>query len=238
MALEIIQISDTHLCEDHPSRLQDLQRCITAISQEPQPPAFLVHTGDITHNGLESEYDAAMQAMNSLGLPVYVLPGNRDNRAVMLEFFKDSGYLPADSEFFQYAIESYDTRVVVLDTHCPFTHKGELCAKRFAHFEAMLSVNKEKPVVVAMHHAPFEASEIPDPFQFADWSQVDHFHKVVSEHDSITRVICGHVHRNIEVTIGDTPVQALTCLAGDLRKGDVTDQERLEPVFRWHRFQA
>lgn len=235
MTLEFIQISDTHLCDEHPSRLADLERCVAAISSESTQPGLLIHTGDITHNGLASEYVSAMQAMSAAGLPVFVMPGNRDNRQVMLEFYRDAGPVAAGSQFFHYSIEDFGTRILVLDTHNESTHKGELCDERFDFLERMLAVEDTRPVVIAMHHAPFEATEIPDPFQFTDWAQVDRFRRIVNQNDKIIKVICGHVHRNIDSSFGDIPVQALTCLAGDLRKGTVTDEERLQPVFRWHR---
>ncbi len=238
MTLDIIQITDTHLCREHPSRTEDLERCLKAITAEPKTPEFLLHTGDITHNGLEPEYRTAMQAIESTGMPCIVLPGNRDNRQVMLDFFSDQTYLPAGSEFFQYTIEDYSTRCIVLDTHSEQSNKGELCEKRFSLFETMLAMDTTKPVTIIMHHPPFEASEIPDPFQFADWAQVDRFEHIVQAHSAVQQIICGHVHRNIDTTVANLPARALTCLAGDLRKGDVEDSERSKPVFRWHSFQV
>ena len=157
MALNIIQITDTHLSEEHPSRTDDLKRCLVAIKNEPRNPDFLIHTGDITHNGLESEYRTAMQAIDNTAIPCYVLPGNRDNRQTMLDYFSASSYLPAQSRFFQYSIEDFDTRVIVLDTHSVNSNKGELCEQRFRILEKMLATDSSRPVVIVMHHTPFEA---------------------------------------------------------------------------------
>ena len=235
MTLDIIQLTDTHLCEEHPSRAEDLARCLAAIEAEAQRPEFLLHTGDITHNGLESEYRTAMEAIDASGIACFVLPGNRDNRRIMLDFYSDRPYLPAGSQFFQYTIEEYDTRFIVLDTHSEHSNKGELCDLRFDLFEKMLSADKTKPVTVVMHHPPFEVSEIPDPFQFVDWSQVERFEQIISSHKTVKQIICGHVHRNIDAEVSNRPVRVLTCLAGDLRKGEVTDSERKHPVYRWHK---
>ena len=237
MALNIIQITDTHLSEESPARTEDLQRCLVAIKNEPKIPDFLLHTGDITHNGLMSEYNTAMHAIENLGLPCFVLPGNRDNRQTMLDYFSNSEYLPAESEFFQYTIEDYNTRFVVLDTHSEKSNKGELCDHRFRLFEKMLAADTSRPIVIVMHHTPFEVSEIPDPFQFDNWQQVEKFQQIVNEHPAVQEIICGHVHRNIEAVVANRPAKALTCLAGDLRKGDVLEAERALPVFRWHRFE-
>jgi len=242
MTLKIVQITDTHLCDEHPARLDDLRLCIAAIRSESHRPEFILHTGDISHNGLTAEYESAMHAIEALDVPCFVLPGNRDNRAVMLDYYKDGykdGAYPAQAtQFFQYSIERYATRFLVLDTHSPHTNKGEFCDQRFAHLQQMLDQDTSKPVVVVMHHPPFEAMEIPDPFQFADWQHVKRLGDLFETTSAVRKIICGHVHRNIDSTVAGIPARALTCLAGDLRKGKVTEEERSQPVFRWHEFQS
>jgi len=87
-------------------------------------------------------------------------------------------------------------------------------------------------LAIIMHHAPFEAQEIPDPKQFVDWNDVLKLSALLQNHPQVERIICGHVHRTIASRVADIPADALTCLAGDLRKGQVEDSERLLPVFR------
>src|SRR5215468_1952606 len=60
--LAFVQISDTHLgfnkdANPHPD--QTLSTALGQIGQLPTKPAFLVHTGDITHLSKPAEFDAA-----------------------------------------------------------------------------------------------------------------------------------------------------------------------------------
>src|SRR5207245_11279508 len=41
-------------------------------------PAFIIHTGDITHLSKDKEFDDADQAMKALRQKVYVIPGEHD----------------------------------------------------------------------------------------------------------------------------------------------------------------
>ncbi len=241
MTFKVTQITDTHLSFDHPERTADLRACIDAINKR-EVPDIVIHTGDVTHNGLPDEYALAKEILSSLPCSVYAIPGNRDNRENFRQCFTSDGYLESDDKFLQYSISTPHHHLLFLDTLCETSNKGQLCSARLEQFRSMLSHcsggDKSKRIIVVMHHSPFEATEIPDPRQFVDWPDVTAFGKVVVEYPVIERIICGHVHRNIESVLETegashpVPVHALTCLAGDLRKGKVSDEERKQPVFR------
>lgn len=44
----------------------------------PVKPAFVIHTGDITHLSKDKEFDDAAQVIGSAGLPVFYVPGEHD----------------------------------------------------------------------------------------------------------------------------------------------------------------
>lgn len=232
MTLRIVQISDTHISVDHPRRTQDLQRCVQQINSISDQPDLVIHTGDVSHDALAEEYNTAKGLLDTLRAPCFVLAGNRDDRRQLLSVFADGQYLQPDSKWIQYSIESYATRIVVIDTVSEESNKGRFCAERLALLETMLSADADRPVALFMHHTPFEATEIPDPFQFEDWREVEALSALLAGYTNIKGIFCGHVHRNIEAMTGSIPVSALTCLAGDLRKGKVTDAERELPVYR------
>lgn len=244
MTFKVTQISDTHLSLDHPARTDDLRACIEVINQQGRLPDLVVHTGDVTHNGSPEEYAVAAELFEQLPCPVYAIPGNRDKRENFRQCFAAAGFLQPDNDFLQYTVDTPGYRLVFLDTLCNDSNKGEFCGERLDQLKTMLDKDAGvRRIIVFMHHAPFEAHEIPDPRQFVDWSEVMAFGKVICEHHAIERIICGHVHRNIEAVVSadivgadsagqSVPVHALTCLAGDLRKGQVSDSERKQPVFR------
>ena len=79
--LTFLQISDSHVGFDkpaNPNALGTFQEAIAKINAMPTQPAFIIHTGDITHLSKDKEFDDADQAMKALKPPVHVIPGEHD----------------------------------------------------------------------------------------------------------------------------------------------------------------
>src|ERR1700745_573075 len=77
-----LQISDSHVGFDkaaNPNALGTLQEAIAKIKALPNKPAFMLHTGDITHLSRPKEFDDAAQVIGSAGLDVHYVPGEHDN---------------------------------------------------------------------------------------------------------------------------------------------------------------
>lgn len=230
--MRIVQISDSHISVKNPARTADLANGIKAINAISPAVDLVVHTGDIVHDGLPEEYATAKQLLDTLSTPYRVLAGNRDNRQLLMEAFAEHIEVDQSAEFVQYSVEDYPARLLMLDT-VNTASKGALCASRLAHTRQMLSVDSQKPVIVFMHHNPFEASEIPDPFQFEDWSDVEKLHEIFAASNQIQAVYCGHIHRNVDIVIGNNlPVSAISCMACDLRKGRLSEYDRTRPMFK------
>ena len=80
-ALRFVQISDSHIGFDKPANTDvtgTLRAAIAKIKAEPQPPAFVLHTGDLTHLSREAEFDTLQQVISELSLPVFYVPGEHD----------------------------------------------------------------------------------------------------------------------------------------------------------------
>jgi Icc protein len=79
--LTFVQISDTHLGFHQPANpdpAATLGEAITKIKALPVPPAFLVHTGDISHLSKEEEWDTADQIIKGANKEVFYIPGEHD----------------------------------------------------------------------------------------------------------------------------------------------------------------
>lgn len=76
------QISDTHLGfkkEANPDAIGTLRRCIGDINALPHRPAFVAHTGDVTHLSKPEEFDLASQLLGELHAgSLHVVPGEHD----------------------------------------------------------------------------------------------------------------------------------------------------------------
>jgi len=232
MTLRIVQVSDTHISVDKPQRLQDLKNAVGAINALSKQPELVVHTGDISHDGLPEEYRYAQKALDQLNMPYVVMPGNRDKRKELLATFADDRYRLPEQGWVQYSVEQFDVRLLMVDTVSETSNKGQLCEARLTHLESMLETDKSKAVALFLHHPPYEATGIPDPHQYEDWNDVEKLNTLLSRYSNICGMYCGHVHRYIDGEIGSIQASAITCLAGDLRKGDVSDAQRALPVFK------
>src|SRR5262249_16078801 len=78
--LRFVQISDSHIGFDKPANTDvtaTLRDAIAKIKAEPDP-AFVLHTGDLTHLSKPSEFATLQQVMAELSVPVFYVPGEHD----------------------------------------------------------------------------------------------------------------------------------------------------------------
>ena len=76
-----LQISDSHVGFDkaaNPNALGTLQEAIAKVKALPTKPAFMLHTGDITHLSAPAQFDNAAQVIGAAGLDVHYVPGEHD----------------------------------------------------------------------------------------------------------------------------------------------------------------
>jgi 3',5'-cyclic-AMP phosphodiesterase len=76
-----VQISDSHIGfhqAANPDVSATLEACVSAINALPQQPAFVVHTGDITHLSTAQQFDDARAILHTLRAPLIALPGEHD----------------------------------------------------------------------------------------------------------------------------------------------------------------
>jgi 3',5'-cyclic AMP phosphodiesterase CpdA len=124
----IAHISDTHLAldtRDADRRMHDFASTIADINALDPAPDVIVHSGDIVHNGRRDEYAQALALLAKARAPVYVLPGNKDDRANLRAAFSAQGYLAPVSGFIDYAVEDYPVRLIALDTLKTGSSRGE-----------------------------------------------------------------------------------------------------------------
>ena len=79
--LTFLQISDSHMGFDKPANPNakgTLEEAIAHIKAIPKKPAFMIHTGDITHLSKDSEFDDAEKIISQAKLDVHYVPGEHD----------------------------------------------------------------------------------------------------------------------------------------------------------------
>ncbi|MGI9374458.1 MAG: metallophosphoesterase [Hyphomicrobiales bacterium] len=235
----IAQISDTHIAHDvadKDQRIEEFRRTIADINTLDPQPDLIVHTGDITHNGLDGEYADARAVLDEAKSPVFVLAGNKDNRANLKKAFADQEYIDVSTEFVEYEINDYPLKLVIIDTVSENSNKGAFCKARVESFTRLTMNEHDKPIVVFAHHPPFEALQCPDPFQFETSESMQHLRTALSGVERLAAVFCGHVHRFDSGEVAGLLGTALPSIATELRKGVYPEWMRVRPVYQVHRF--
>ena len=75
------QFSDSHLGfnkDPNMDPIATLREAIADLAKLPTKPAFIIHTGDISHLSKPAEFDAAAEIFKETGLPVFYVPGEHD----------------------------------------------------------------------------------------------------------------------------------------------------------------
>ena len=79
--LTFLQISDSHVGFDkpaNPNALGTLEEAVHRINALPVKPAFMIHTGDISHLSKPSQFDDADRIISQTRLDVHYVPGEHD----------------------------------------------------------------------------------------------------------------------------------------------------------------
>ncbi len=195
----IAQITDIHLGfePDNPSEFnrKRLDQVVRQLSTTEPRPDMLIATGDLVDRGDSASYRRLKSAMENLPFPVHYCMGNHDERGNFLEWFPD---VPSNGGFVQYALESGDLRILVLDTLEDGRHGGAFCEARADWLRARLGEKPDQPTLIVMHHPPVEVGiEWMNTHPEEDW--VTRFAGAIAGHQHIVGIICGHLHRPISV---------------------------------------
>lgn len=208
MTTLLLQLSDLHICE--PGRLAYgrietapyLRQAVESIARLPQQPDAVVITGDLTDFGRAEEYAHLRRLLAPISAPVYLLPGNHDDRGQMRMSFPDHSYL-GSSGYVQFSVPIGQMQLIALDTVVPGDSSGSLCTERLDWLEQQLHENQTRPVVIAMHHPPFETL-IGHMDEIGLLKGAPELEALVSKFTNVERIICGHLHRSIQVRFGGT----------------------------------
>jgi len=236
--LLIAQISDTHILmpeSDHPATLlrdDCLRRTVADVNQ--QQPDAVIFTGDTVQHGQPEEYTRLRELLAPLEAPLYLVPGNRDDKSEMRAAFRNCSYLPASGEFLHYVIEDYDIRLVAIDSTAVGERKGRFCEKRQAWLDKTLSEKPDRPTLLFIHHPPFD---VADHYVggYRRPEEVRALEDIVNRQAQVMGMLCGHVHWPVERDWAGTQARIMPSIAVDVRHGIDETAARGRPIYMLHR---
>lgn len=210
--MRIIQISDFHLRGDgklsfyKADTIAAAEHTIEWMSalKEYELPEFFVVTGDLADGGTKEGYEIIRKYLHRLPRPVYILPGNHDNRSYFLEMFAKEA--PAEEQirpYICYTIDDYEIRVIVVDTCKPGCHSGGLSDEVAEWLVKKVEEYPDKPTIVFTHHVPFKTGL---PAMDEGFDQAERFCEILKKHRNV-KLCCGHMHTMISTVWNGIPVE-------------------------------
>jgi 3',5'-cyclic AMP phosphodiesterase CpdA len=204
----IAQVSDLHIkaAGKLSYRVVDtagmLRACIAHMLAQPQLPDVVAFTGDLVDFGRPEEYAVLRDLIAPLTMPVYLIPGNHDERSALRNAFPDHTYLRQSADLINYVIEDHPVRIIGWDTTMPGRSGGIASPERLAWLDARLAEQPDKATVVLMHHPPFHTFIGHMDVQGLERS--DALADVIRKHPQVERLLCGHLHRPIQARFAGT----------------------------------
>lgn len=202
----VAHISDPHVDSHSPERVRPLRQAVAHLMSLPRRPDVVIVTGDLTEHGEAGEYEQFRGAVAALDMPLYVIPGNHDDRARMQGLFGEQGThgLPG---FMQYQVDAGPLRLLMLDTHVPGEAGGRLDGGRLEWLAERLAQEPERPTLVALHHPPLGSGvQVMDAITLDDPQALE---RVITAHPNVLRVLCGHMHTTTTQAFAGTVLMTL-----------------------------
>jgi Icc protein len=201
----LVQLSDPHIGATWGvgNPVGGLRAAVESVRGLPDAPDAVLISGDLAENATDREYEIVRDLVRRLGAPVYVLPGNHDDRDALRRNFDLPGAVGMPV---QYAVDLGPARLVVLDSTRPGEVPGELDAERLSWLEAELAREPNQVTVLALHHPPVSTGikawdELGLPL--ADRRALA---GVLQRHAQVRRVLAGHIHRTMTGELAGCPV--------------------------------
>lgn len=191
--IRILQFTDTHLYADPASELCGLNtdaslHAILELAVSNDWPADLVlTTGDLSQDETENAYRRFHDIFSTLQVPVYCLPGNHDDPALMFRVLSN--------ELIQVGrhVKKGNWQIVMLNSVIPKENAGHLEKSELEFLDAALASEPKKHALVCLHHNPISLdSRWLDTMML---NNADNFFKVIDRFPNVRAISWGHVHQ-------------------------------------------
>lgn len=198
-----VQLSDTHIGfakEANPDVGATLRLAIERINALAVQPAFVLHTGDITHLSRPAEFDAAAELLKGLrATELHTVPGEHDVAdATVSEYFTRFGAASANRGY--YSFDHQGVHLVGLVNVLAFRPGGlgALGPAQLAWLEADLKGRSSSTPVVVFAHMPLWTIYEPWGWGTGDAEQAL---ALLKRFGSVT-VLNGHIHQIVQKVEG------------------------------------
>jgi len=196
LVFRLVHISDTHISKFGQFIEPMFDLAVKKINSLNPKPDVVVHTGDLTDNGVLSDYEFAAEKIKGIAARLVVAPGNHDERNFGQSLFKEV-IGPMDHK-----IEIGKAVIFVLNSPEPDRDEGRLGRRRQTYLEESLEdLSEDKIKVVAFHH-----HLVPVPYSGRETNVLEDAGDIldtVLKHN-VDLVLMGHRHIRRALRINNT----------------------------------
>jgi len=203
--LLLAQLSDLHIgaAEDGADPVAHLEAVVAAVRSLPNQPDAALVSGDLTHDGGPREYRIARELLAEMGIPLHVLPGNHDDRALLREAFGLSG---AGEEPINYSVDVGELRLLAFDSNVPGQDPGRYGPEQLSWLDFELRAEPDRPTLLALHHPPLVTAVREWDGINLEPGQRQLLAEVVVAHPQLLAIVGGHLHRIAASSLAGCPV--------------------------------
>ena len=192
----ILQLSDIHLFSDPTHSLlglnttQSFDAVLERVRQLSTRPDAILLTGDLSQDESDAAYRHLYQKFVDFDIPIYWVPGNHDNPAVMARSL-DGPPFRSDRCF-----QLGGWQFILLDSSVAGQVHGQLSAEALEQLDQDLHRSSSMPTLVALHHPPFT---IPSQWLNSGLKNYEALWQVLERHAHVQLVLCGHIHQDYQL---------------------------------------
>lgn len=193
----ILQITDFHFLA-HPGDTmlgvdteQSFTATLAAALANGAAPDLALLTGDLAQDATPATYRRLREHLTGLPCPVYCLPGNHDDPALL------AAELPGGPIHCQPDILLEHWRIICLDSTLPHSPVGRLRPDQLELLERLLDEHAGHHTLIALHHHP-----APSGSAWMDTMQLENGQDLLerlSRRPAVRGIVFGHVHQDLDL---------------------------------------
>lgn len=230
--LRVIQLSDTHIQSKQGGQLWkvDVDTNLTAVIQRLKthhwPADLILVTGDLVQDEGAAAYRRFYEFLAPLEVPVYCLPGNHDDPAILSQTLIDN--LVCQKRH----IIAGNWQFVLLNSTLKDSPGGYLAESELLFLDSMLSTFSHHPTMVCLHHQPVAiGSTWLDTMTVSNGAE---FFAIIDKHPNVKAVIWGHIHQAFAQQRRGIALLSAPSTCVQFQPGQATPKaDTLTPGYRW-----
>lgn len=232
--VRVLHLTDTHLLADptaqwgHAHPAAALKQVLASIRHDPWRPDLCLVSGDLAEDGSDAAYVQLRDALDSLGVPVRVVPGNHDDPQVMRRLFSEGPVR------WSRTIDAGAWRILLLDSQLIGQARGRLGPEELAALDSSLRAEASRPTLVVLHHPIAAVCPMPS----CQLEGASEFIAIVQRYPQVRAAIAGHTHCPDDRAVEGVRslVTPSTCLQAEHPSGKWQGEE--PPFLEVHRVDA